>query len=140
VAGPGPGFEEVQVERFVGREWLLAPVGRFLDAHDRGYVVVQADAGLGKTMLAAWLAYTRGWACHFTRRRKGRVAVTALRNLAAQLIARYELGDRFAPGGMLPEVAGEPGWFEQVLRAAAGAARPAGGRVVLVVDGLDEAE
>ena len=137
---PGPVFEEVQVERFVGREWLLGLVDRFLDSHDRGYVVVHADAGLGKTMVAAWLAYSREWACHFTRRRKGRVAATALRNLAAQLIARYELGDRFAPGGMLPEVAGEPGWFEQVLRAAAESARAAGGRVVLVVDGLDEAE
>jgi hypothetical protein len=137
---PRPVFEEVQVERFVGRDWLLAPLDRFMATHDRGYVVVQADAGLGKTMLAARLAYSRDWACHFTRRRKGRVAATALRNLAAQLIARYELGDRFAPGGMLPEVAGEPGWFEQVLWAAAEAARAAGGRVVLVVDGLDEAE
>jgi hypothetical protein len=50
---PGPVFEEVQVERFVGREWLLGPVRRFLDRHDRGYVVIHAEAGLGKTMVVS---------------------------------------------------------------------------------------
>jgi hypothetical protein len=137
---PAPVFEEVQVERFVGREWLLGPVHRFLDKQDRGYVVIHGEAGLGKTMFAAWLAYHEDWVCHFTRRRNGRLASTAMRNLAAQLIARYELGERFAPGGVLPEAAGSPGWFEQVLAAAAASARAAGGRVVVVVDGLDEAE
>ena len=101
---------------------------------------MRADAGLGKTALAASLAHSRGWPCHFTRGRNGSVGSTALSNLSAQLIARYELGDQFAPQRILPETAGEPGWFEQVLRAAAGVARADGGRVVLVVDGLDEAE
>lgn len=137
---PAPVFEEVGVDRFVGREWLVESVDQFLRSSDRGYVVVQAHAGLGKTAFAAWLARSRDWPCHFTRRRKGRVATTALRNLAAQLVARYGLGEQFAPSGMLPETAGEPGWFDQVLRAAAEVARAAGDRLVLVVDGLDEAE
>lgn len=134
---PEPVFDEVDVDRFTGREWLVESVDGFLRSRDRGYVVVQAAAGLGKTAFAAWLARSRDWPCHFTRRRKGRVAATALRNLAAQLIARYELAEQFAPGGMLPETAGEPGWFDHVLRAAV---RNAGGQLVLVVDGLDEAE
>ena len=137
---PAPVFDEVQVERFTGREWLLEPVDRFLAAHDHGYVIVQADAGLGKTTLAAWLAWSRGWPSHFTRRRKGRVALTALSNLAVQLIARYHLDEQFAPRGILPEMAGEPGWFDQVLRAAAEVASASGRQVVIVVDGLDEAE
>ncbi len=106
---PASVFEEAEVDRFVGREWLVDSVDRFIDRHDRGYVVVLAAAGLGKTAFAAWLARSRDLPCHFTRRRKGRVAATALRNLAAQLIARYELAERFAPNGMLPETAGEPG-------------------------------
>jgi hypothetical protein len=88
---PAPVFEEVGVDRFVGREWLIESVDQFLRSSDRGYVVVQAHAGLGKTAFAAWLARSRDWPCHFTRRRKGRVATTALRNLAAQLVARYGL-------------------------------------------------
>ena len=137
---PVPVFEEVQVERFVGREWLLEPLHRFLAGNDRGYFIVQADAGLGKTAFAAWLAWSHDWPSHFTRRRRGRMASTALSNLAAQLIARYQLDEEFAPRGILPETAGEPGWFEQVLRAAASKALAAGQQVVIVVDGLDEAE
>lgn len=137
---PAPVLDEVEVSRFVGREWVTRSLDRFLRRHDRGYFVIQAAAGLGKTMFAAWLAQSRGWPCHFTRRRKGRVAATALRNLAAQLIARYRLEKLLVPGGQLPESAGEPGWFDQVVRAAALAAGAAGEQLVLVVDGLDEAE
>jgi hypothetical protein len=137
---PAPVFEDVQVQRFAGRGWLLDQLDTFLATHDRGHVVVQADAGLGKTALAASLAYSRNWPCHFTRGRNGQVGLTALSNLAAQLIARYELADQFAPQGMLPDTAGEPGWFEQVLQASADAGRSKDDRVVIVVDGLDEAE
>jgi hypothetical protein len=137
---PGPVFDEVQIDQFAGREWLIEKIDRFIHRHDHGYVVIQAPAGIGKTMIAAWLAAQRGWPCHFTRRRKGRVAATALRNLAAQIIAGYQLSDQFTPGGMLPETAGEPGWFEQVLKAGAVVATAAGQRLVLIVDGLDEAE
>lgn len=137
---PAPVFQEVEVEHFTGREWLLDQVDRFLAAHDHGYVIVQADAGLGKTAFAAYLTRANEWPSHFTRRRKGRAASTALGNLAVQLIAKYQLDDQFAPHGILPETAGEPGWFDQVLRAAADRARANGQQVVIVVDGLDEAE
>lgn len=137
---PGSVFDEVEVERFAGREWLIERVDGFIRRHNRGYVVIQAPAGVGKTMVAAWLAANRGWPCHFTRRRRGRYAATALRNLAAQVIAGYQLSEQFAPGGVLPETAGEPGWFEQVLKAGGSAATARGQRLVLIVDGLDEAE
>jgi hypothetical protein len=137
---PAPVFEDVRVQQFTGRTWLLDELDIFLARHDRGHVVVQADAGLGKTALAASLAYSRNWPCHFTRGRNGQVGLTALSNLAAQLIARYKLDDQFAPQGMLPDTAGEPGWFEQVLQASAEMASAGGGHVVIVVDGLDEAE
>lgn len=137
---PRPVFDEVGIDHFVGRDWLVSGVDRFIRSHDRGYVVVEAAAGLGKSAFAAWLARDRGWPCHFTRRRRGWVTATALRNLAVQLIARFRLDERFAPGGVLPETAGEPGWFDQVLVEASIVARAAGEPLVLVVDGLDEAE
>ncbi|MDQ7802720.1 hypothetical protein Q5425_03195 [Amycolatopsis sp. A133] len=137
---PAPVFEAVDVDRFVGRTWLLDPVDKFIRNQRRGYILVQAPAGLGKTTFAAWLARTRGWPCHFTRRRNGRSVSTALRNLASQLIAQYQLGDEFAPSGTLPDTAGEPGWFDGLLRFAAAKAQESGQQLVLVIDGLDEAE
>lgn len=137
---PAPIFDEVDIKRFVGREWLRDQVDDFIARHDRGYVVIQAAAGLGKTAFAAWLTRSYGTPSHFTRHHKGRIASTALRNLAVQLIACYGLARHFAPGGVLPSAAGEPGWFDQVLRSAAEVAIAADQQVIIVVDGLDEAE
>ena len=136
---PAPIFRDVNVDSFKGREWLVDQLDGFIANRDHGHVIVQADAGLGKTALAAWLARERDWPCHFTRGSNGQIGLVALSNLGAQLIARYGLDD-FAPQGMLSETAGEPGWFQNVLQASADVARANGERVVVVVDGLDEAE
>jgi hypothetical protein len=137
---PTSVFEATMIDRFVGRSWLVDSVEQYFNTYDRGYVVIRAAAGMGKTTFAAWLARNRGWPCHFTHTRNGRSTRIALPNLAGQLIAGYQLTDWFVRGDTLPETAGEPGWFEQVLRAAAEAAQSIGKRLVLVVDGLDEAE
>ena len=63
----------------------------------------------------------------------------ALANLSAQLILEFGMDDQ-APGGMLPEWAQTPGGFESLLAAAADRARERGRSIVLVVDGLDEAD
>ena len=63
---PARVFGDVKCS-FTGREWLVDQLDGFLATRDRGHVVVQADAGLGKTALAAWLAHARDWPCHFTR-------------------------------------------------------------------------
>lgn len=135
---PAPVFDDARVDEFTGRAWLLEPLDQFLAARDRGHVIVSAEAGLGKTALAARLAYSRGWPCHFTRGRNGSISTIALSNLGTQLIAQYQLAGQFTQQGILPETAGEPGWFEQVLRAAAERARAASSRLVIMVDGLDE--
>ena len=108
-------------------------------ANPCGYVFIEAEAGLGKTAFAAWLVKTRGYLSHFSRYAGGRSARVALQNLSAQLITGFGL-DEQAPGGMLPEWAQTPGGFESLLGIAAGRAREDGRRLVLVVDGLDEAE
>src|SRR5579863_9282922 len=62
-----------------------------------------------------------------------------LGNLAAQLIIRFGLGD-MAPGEMLPAWARTPGGFESLLSVAADQARERHEPIILVADGLDEAE
>src|SRR3954471_900947 len=46
---------------FTGREWLIKKIDDFLRTQDRGYVLVEAPAGLGKTTLLGYLARTRKW-------------------------------------------------------------------------------
>jgi hypothetical protein len=105
-------------------------------------VVVQAEAGVGKSALAAHLAWTRPCAHHFTRLEGARAPEQARRSLAAQLIGAWDLTAEFAPGDAFPAGVDRPDWLLKVLRAAAARADRVHRRwpLVLVVDGLDEAD
>jgi tetratricopeptide (TPR) repeat protein len=140
VKDPASIFATMNVDAFTGRQWLAGEVDRFLAAYPRGYVLVEAEAGLGKTAFAAWLVKTRGYISHFSLYSGGSSMPVALGNLSAQLIIGYGLEDR-APGGMLPGSVQSPDGFESLLAVAAERAYQQGRRpVVLVVDGMDEAE
>ena len=102
---PSSVFERVHTERFTGREWLIDETYQFLAERERGYLVVEARAGLGKTALLADLARTRAWICHFVELAPGQGGIdTARRNLASQIIRAYELGEAYARD-LLPEQA-----------------------------------
>ncbi|MFF4443709.1 hypothetical protein [Streptomyces sp. NPDC001502] len=139
VKDPSTVFADVGVDMFRGRTWLIDRIDAFCARHRCGFVWIEGDAGVGKTALAAHLVSRRGYVAHFARLAGGTTTRVALRNLAGQLIEAYGLGG-FAPGGMLPEWAHSPEGFEAVLTAAATAVVEAGSVLVLVLDGLDEAE
>jgi hypothetical protein len=140
VKDPQTIYTAVGVETFTGREWLAVEVDRFLAHNPCGYVFIEADAGLGKTAFAAWLVRTRGYLSHFSRYSDGGSVKVGLANLSAQLIIHFGL-DNQAPGGMLPDWTQTPGGFESLLATVARQAQRDGqGPVVLVVDGLDEAD
>ncbi|MCW2877828.1 MAG: hypothetical protein JWQ95_1928 [Sphaerisporangium sp.] len=128
---------------FTGRGWLLTRIDTFIGrcvARGRGaYLLVEAEAGMGKSALAAFLAFTRGWPTHATR--LGVVSPEGTRtNLAAQLIARWGL-TAMAPDGVLPAEHDTTKFLYNCLCEAArrrDETEP-GVPVVLVVDGLDEA-
>ena len=138
IRDPRRVYSIVGVDAFTGREWLAAKVDRFLAGNPCGYVFVEADAGVGKTAFAAWLVKTRGWLSHFSRP-DGRSTRVALQNLSAQLIRKFAFDD-LATGSMLPEWAQDPGGFEYLLRMAAKRLGEDSSGLVLVVDGLDEAD
>ena len=71
---PAPLARDLDLARFTGREWLISQIDTFIQRRPRGYVIIQAEAGVGKSTLAAHLARTRPWLCHFTRLPGGRVA------------------------------------------------------------------
>jgi hypothetical protein len=136
---PHAVFTAVNLGAFTGREWLVHEVDRFVADNPCGYVFIEADAGLGKTTFAAWLVKTRRYLSHFSRYSDGRSVRAALQNLSAQLIISCGL-DEEAPGGILPGWAQTPSGFEALLGKAAWRGRENGPKLVLVVDGLDEAE
>lgn len=133
-----PVLDDVLDTGFTGRDWVIDQIDELLGTRSSGYVWIEAQAGMGKSALAAHLVRSRDWIGHFARLSQGGAVRVALQNLAGQLVTRYRLWD-LAPGRMLPEDAFTPQGFERVLARAAQQARRAGQRVVMVVDGADEA-
>jgi hypothetical protein len=131
------------VAMFTGRVDLIGRIDQFVTRCSRGgpgrYLLIEAEAGMGKSALATWLAFHRDWPTHVTRIADDPSPEAARANLGAQLIARWGLSER-APGGLLPPDHTSPAWLTGVLHDAARVARARGdGPVVMLVDGLDEA-
>jgi bDLD-like protein len=133
---PKPVFDRVDVDQLFGREQLLDDINRFIRERDRGYILIEAAAGLGKTAVAAWLARTRHYICHFTDQPRGGESLIALRNIGAQLIARLNLSEFV--DDKLPQMQDvNTSWLYSILERAAAVAER---RLVIVVDGLDKGE
>lgn len=133
-------YRELQLERYSGRRWLLQAIDDVLATSDRGYIVIEGEAGVGKTAFMAWVARERRYVHHFMRLMPDANDIgLALRNLSAQLIRAWDL-QSLAVGGVLPANASRPDFFEDVLFEAAerrNATRP-GEPIVIVIDGLNE--
>ena len=139
---PAPLARDLDLDHFTGREWLIDRIDTFISGRPRGYVVIQAEAGVGKSSLAAHLVGIRPWLHHFTRLPGGRAPEAARKSLSAQLIARWDLLEEWAPGGVLPGSSVRQDWSSRLLEAAARKRdqQEPGEPIVLMIDGLDEAE
>ncbi|MER7694583.1 hypothetical protein [Streptomyces sp. NPDC097610] len=142
IVDPTPLLNDLDLDHFTGRGWLIERIDDAISQRDRGYVLVLSEAGIGKTSLSGHLVRTRRWPHHFSAFAGGGHPETARKSLAAQLVRRWQLEDRLCPGGLLPDGAERPDWLVKVLQAAAAERdRVAPGTpLVLLVDGLDEAE
>ncbi len=133
-------FERVRLDRFIGREWLIAEIDAFLQ-EDRGYFVLEAAAGLGKTTFLAYLAKEWGYIHHFVELAPGQDGIApGLRNLAAQLVCAWDLNPYLAEG-VLPGAASCTDFLQSLLAETAqkrDETRP-DEKIVLLVDALDEA-
>lgn len=52
---PAPLWDVLDMAHFTGRDWIIDQIDEYCATHDRGYVVVQGEAGVGKSALAAHL-------------------------------------------------------------------------------------
>ena len=138
---PWDVFQRVKLEHFAGRDWLIAKVDDFLRDHDRGYFILEAEAGLGKTAFLAHLVKERDAIHLFAEQARGQEGVAhGLKSLAAQLILTWGL-QPYSADNVLPGAAVRPDFLSSLLHEAAQRRdlRRPGERIVLVVDGLDEA-
>ncbi len=125
---------DAATKHFVGRSDVFAALYALGKAHTRGYFEIVADAGLGKTAVAAEIAKRYDALAFFASESRGLTQPKQfLTHLCAALITRYKL-----PYDHLPARASDDSTFLSRLldESAAASAAP----VWIVVDALDEAE
>ena len=119
---------------FVGRDFIFRQLQEFQERHPCGYLRIVADAGLGKTALAAAVACRYKAPAFFANSSRGLTRPDqCLNHLSAELIARSELVHDH-----LPDRAGEDSnYLGQML---ADAVQKSSDPLWIVVDALDEAD
>ena len=139
---PSPLYETLDLARFTGRAELIAQIDAYIESHRSGYVLIRGEAGVGKSTLAAHLVWNRWCVHHFTRIEGARSPEQARRSIAAQFISAWDLASELGLEEDFPAVADRPDWLVKVLWAAAQRRDELDKdlRLVLVVDGLDEAD
>jgi len=129
-------FEEQlgTASRIVGREALLATMEEFARSNDRGYVHIEASAGIGKTAIAARFAVLQQAPAFFTDAASGMTHPDqCLNHLSAELVLKYGLD-----GSVLDEQSGRD--VSALTALLSELSERHLGAAWLVVDGLDEAD
>jgi len=120
---------------FVGRQFVFGVVEEFIQHHSCGYLRIIADAGLGKTAIAAKLTDHQVLAHFFDERGGVTSPEDCLNSLGAQLIIRYGLSHADLPAGSGRNSAFLSELLEEAVQNLSGSQR-----IVIIIDGLDEAD
>jgi hypothetical protein len=126
-----------RTQDFTGRQFVFAAIAEFLQNNPKGYFVLEADPGVGKSSIMAKLVLLLKRRCvaHFNSQSQGIVrAEQFLENACTQLIRRYQLNYP-----QLPENATRDGNFLSRLLGEV-SARLGGKKLIIVVDALDEVD
>ncbi|MDP9219149.1 MAG: toll/interleukin-1 receptor domain-containing protein [Actinomycetota bacterium] len=126
----------VSSEEFVGRGYVFDAIRDFLDGHDSGYFVVEADPGAGKTAMLAEFARREDVIAHYNIRSLGiTTANDFLTSVYSQLIERFALTQH-----AIPDDATRSGALLTQLLDEATDQLAAGQRLVIAIDALDEVD
>jgi hypothetical protein len=126
-----------RTQDFIGRRFVFAAIAEFLQKNRKGYFVLEAEPGVGKTSIMAKLVLLLKRRCvvHFNSQSQGIVrAEEFLENACLHLIRRYQLNYP-----QLPENATRDGNFLSRLLGEV-SAKLGEKKLILVVDALDEVE
>ncbi|MCC3495070.1 MAG: ATP-binding protein [Microcoleus sp. PH2017_15_JOR_U_A] len=126
-----------RTQDFTGRQFVFAAIADFLQNNRKGYFVLEADPGVGKSSIMAKLVLLLKRRCvaHFNSQSQGIVrAEQFLENACTQLIRGYQLNYP-----QLPENATRDGNFLSRLLGEV-SAKLGGKKLIIVVDALDEVD
>ncbi len=103
---PWPIYESVDWELFERRSWLEEQIEAFTRQHSRGYFILEAEAGVGKTAFLAELVRRCGFVHHFVELAPGQDGIVpGLKSLTAQLVRAYFPASQVA--GILEMIKGQ---------------------------------
>jgi hypothetical protein len=114
-----PIFSRVRLDQFVGRTWFFNLFDTFLTQNSHGYFLLEAEAGLGKTTLLAYLARQRQYIHLFVEQTPGLDNLAdGLRNLAAQVVQTWKL-QPWCTDDTVPGIPMRPDFLQRLLTVAA---------------------
>ncbi|AFY83875.1 ATP-binding protein [Oscillatoria acuminata] len=127
-----------KIQDFVGRKYVFAAIRDFLHKNPKGYFILEADPGVGKSAILAKLVELSQGHCltHFNSQGSGIIKPQQfLENICIQLIEGYHLDYP-----QLPEKTTEDGNVLARLLAEASKTLLPGEKLIVVVDALDEVD
>lgn len=124
-----------KTDGFEGRQFLFRALEQFQEEEPSGYCVIRGEPGIGKTAFMGQLVKKRAVVHHFNLVQQNICSADQfLKNVCAQLIARYELTRLAIPDQPMQDSA-------LLVRCLQMAAADVGNRpLILAIDALDEAE
>jgi len=129
-----------RIKDFTGRKFVFEAINEFLRTNRKGYFVLEAEPGVGKSaiMAACVVMLKRRCITHFNSQPDGIVsAETFLENACTQLIEGFGLKDKYP---RLPENALKNNNFLGDLLKEVSANSSSDKKLIFVVDALDEVD
>ena len=129
-----------RIKDFTGRKFVFEAINEFLRTKQKGYFVLQAEPGVGKSaiMAACVVMLKRRCVTHFNSQPDGIVsAETFLENACTQLIEGFGLKNKYP---RLPENALKNNNFLGELLKEVSAKSSKDKKIIFVVDALDEVD
>ena len=129
-----------RIKDFIGRKFVFEAIDEFLRTNQKGYFVLEAEPGVGKSSIMAELVVMLNRRCvtHFNSQPEGIIsAETFLENACTQLIEGFGLKDKYP---RLPENALKNNNFLGDLLKEVSAKSSRDKKIIFVVDALDEVD
>lgn len=126
-----------KTEGFVGREFVFSEIEMFFQEQSKGYFIIEADPGMGKSAILAEFVRRNSCIVHFNNRSEGITSAEEfLRCVCTQLIEGYQLSHST---DIQPENLRNGNFLSNLLEDVTGKLE-AGERLVIAVDALDEVD